>query len=64
MAELKEGEVADPFNTRVKGKDEERVPTGNPNTPVLSGQQLGDEAMRRRRRASEQIAATTRLKDY
>lgn len=58
---LKAGEVADPFGTRAVGKDQSRVATGNPITPVLASS-VGDEALRRKRTA-ENLMAQTRLKD-
>lgn len=59
---LKDGAIADPFITRVSGKDQGRVPTGNPNSPIVADV-VGDEAIQRKKRA-EQLMAQTRLREY
>jgi len=64
MPPLKPGDVADSFGNYAKGKDQSRVTPGNPNTPVLTADQIADGAVQRKRRVTGMLAGpTTRLKD-
>lgn len=62
---LKAGEVADPFNNRVKGKDQDRVPSSNA-APQMAREpdDDGDDADPKKRKKTSLFMPQTRLAKY